>query len=493
MTLDTTKPTEGKAKGSYEEELKDWIEHEKAAISLINSIGKLWFEKSVELILFRNQLVDRSASQIMNLHLYSKDIVKKPISIMESVQLADEIYKLDVCPSRIDLGKLAFEWQQEKKEYPKAVDFLKNKLKDFIGKKHTITPKDVVLFGFGRIGRIAARELTAQAGKGEQLRLRAIVTRGNSNEEIIKRADLLRTDSVHGPFPGTIVEDLEQKALIINGHTVYMIDSKNPEDVDYTKYGIKDALLIDNTGVFRDKDALSRHLKAKGIAKVLLTAPAKGEVPNVVHGVNHETVDVKKDTVFSAASCTTNAIMPVLQVINNTIGIARGHIETVHSYTNDQNLLDNYHAKYRRGRSAALNMVITETGAESALKKVLPELSGKFTANSVRVPTPNVSLAILSMTVNKEVTREELNEIMKDAALNGKLVEQIQYVNSNEFVSTDVIGNPCPSVYDSQATIVGPDKKNIVLYVWYDNEYGYTRQVIRFSKYIAEVRRMVYY
>jgi glyceraldehyde 3-phosphate dehydrogenase len=493
MTLDTTKPTEGKAKGSYEAELKDWIEHEKAAISLISAIGKLWFEKSVELILFRNQLVDRSASQIMNLHLYSKDIVKKPISIMESVQLADEIYKLDICPSRIDIGKLAFEWQQEIKEYPKAVDFLKNKLKDFIGKKHTITPKDVILFGFGRIGRIAARELTAQAGKGEQLRLRAIVTRGNSTEEIIKRADLLRTDSVHGPFPGTIVEDLEQKALIINGHTVYMIDSKNPEDVDYTKYGIHDALLIDNTGVFRDKEALSRHLKAKGVSKVLLTAPAKGEVPNVVHGVNHETVDVKKDFVFSAASCTTNAIMPVLQVINSTVGIARGHIETVHSYTNDQNLLDNYHAKYRRGRSAALNMVITETGAESALKKVLPELSGKFTANSVRVPTPNVSLAILSMTVNKEVTREEINEIMKDAALNGKLVEQIQYVNSNEFVSTDVIGNPCPSVFDSQATIVGPDKKNIVLYVWYDNEYGYTRQVIRFSKYIAEVRRMVYY
>ena len=493
MTLDTTKPTEGKAKGSYEEELKDWIEHEKAAISLINSIGKLWFEKSVELILFRNQLVDRSASQIMNLHLYSKDIVKKPISIMESVQLADEIYKLDICPSRIDIGKLAHEWQQEKKEYPKAADFLKNKLKDFIGKKHTITPKDVVLFGFGRIGRIAARELTAQAGKGEQLRLRAIVTRGNSNEEIIKRADLLRTDSVHGPFPGTIVEDLEQKALIINGHTVYMIDSKNPEDVDYTKYGIKDALLIDNTGVFRDKEALGRHLKAKGVSKVLLTAPAKGEVPNVVHGVNHETVDVKKDTVFSAASCTTNAIMPVLQVINKTIGIARGHIETVHSYTNDQNLLDNYHAKYRRGRSAALNMVITETGAESALKKVLPELSGKFTANSVRVPTPNVSLAILSMTVNKEVTREEINEIMKDAALNGKLVEQIQYVNSNEFVSTDVIGNPCPSVFDSQATIVGPDKKNIVLYVWYDNEYGYSRQVIRYSKFLADVIRLRYY
>ncbi|MCC6837845.1 MAG: glyceraldehyde-3-phosphate dehydrogenase [Bacteroidia bacterium] len=482
----------GKAKGSYETELNEWIQHEKAAIDLISAIGKLWFEKSIELILFRNQLVDRSASEIMNLHLYANNIVKKPITVKDTVMLANEIYNLDICPSRIDIGKLAFEYQQEKANFKSATDFLKNKLGSFIGAKHTITPKDVVLFGFGRTGRLAARELIAQAGKGEQLRLKAIVTRGNSDTEIVKRADLLRTDSVHGPFPGTIIEDLANKALIINGHTVHMIDAKNPEDVDYTAYGINNALLIDNTGVFRDKAELSRHMKAKGIAKVLLTAPAK-DIPNIVHGVNHGTVDVKAENIFSAASCTTNAIMPVLQVIHNTLGIVRGHIETVHSYTNDQNLLDNYHKKYRRGRSAALNMVITETGAESALKKVLPQLSGKFTANSVRVPTPNVSLAILSMTVEKTVEKDEVNEILKNAALNGALVEQIQYINSNEFVSTDVIGNPCPSVFDSQATIVGPDKKNIVLYVWYDNEYGYTRQVIRFSKHIAEVRRQVYY
>lgn len=493
MTLDTLEPTRGKAKGSYEAELNDWIEHEKAAIDLIGIIGKLWFEKSIELILFRNKLVDRSASEIMNLHLYSKDIVRKPINVMDSVMLANEVLKADVCPSRVDIGKLVFEWYQEKDNFKTASDFIANKLTDLIGLEHSITPKDVVLYGFGRIGRLAARELIAQAGKGEQLRLRAIVTRGNSDKEIVKRADLLRTDSVHGSFPGTIIEDLEKKALIINGHTVYMIDAKNPEEIDYTAYGINDALIIDNTGVFRDRAELSRHLKAKGASKVLLTAPAGGDISNVVHGVNHETVDVTKDTIFSAASCTTNAIMPILQVVHTKLGIARGHIETVHSYTNDQNLLDNYHPKYRRGRSAALNMVITETGAESALKKVLPQLSGKFTANSVRVPTPNVSLAILSMTIDKAVTVEEVNEIMKDAALNGNLVEQIQYINSNEFVSTDAIGNPCPSVFDSQATIVGPDKKNIVLYVWYDNEYGYTRQVIRFSKYIAEVRRMVYY
>lgn len=482
-----------KVNAGYAEQLNDWIQHEKAAIELINAIGKLWFEKSVELVLFRNQLVDRSASQIMSLHLYAKNIVKKPITVKETALLANEILNLDVCPSKIDIGQLSYEWHNEKDKFKSATDFLKEKLKNFIGDKHSITPKDVILFGFGRIGRLAAREIIAQAGKGEQLRLRAIVTRGNSNEEIVKRADLLRTDSVHGPFPGTVIEDLENQSLIINGHTVHMIDAKNPEDVDYTKYGINDALLIDNTGVFRDDKELSRHLKAKGVAKVLLTAPAKGDVPNVVHGVNHETVDVKKQQIFSAASCTTNAIMPVLYVIDKELGIVKGHIETVHSYTNDQNLLDNYHKKYRRGRSAALNMVITETGAESALKKVLPHLAGKFTANSVRVPTPNVSLAILNLNINKEVTKEEVNEIIRKYALQGNLVEQIQYAFSNELVSSDVIGNPCPSVFDSQATIISPDKKSIVLYVWYDNEYGYTRQVIRFSKHISEVRRPVYY
>ena len=480
-------------KNDYETQLNDWIQHEKAAIDLISAIGKLWFEKSIELVLFRNQLVDRSASEIMNLHLYAKNIVKKPITVKDTVAIANEICKADICPSRIDIGRLAYEWHQEKENFKSITDFIHNKLKDLVGKKHTVTPKDVVLFGFGRIGRLAARELIAQAGKGEQLRLKAIVTRGNSDEEITKRADLLRTDSVHGTFPGTVIEDLENKALIINGHTVHMIHADKPDEIDYTKYGINDALLIDNTGVFRDRPALSLHLKSKGISKVLLTAPAKGDVPNVVHGVNHDSVDIKKENIYSAASCTTNAIMPVLMVIDKELGIKKGHIETVHSYTNDQNLLDNYHKKYRRGRSAALNMVITETGAESALKKVLPHLSGKFTANSVRVPTPNVSLAILNLEVNKEITKDEVNEIVKKYALSGNLVEQIQYSFSNELVSTDIIGSSCPSVFDSQATIISPDKKSVVLYVWYDNEYGYTRQVIRFSKWISEVRRAVYY
>lgn len=493
MTLDTMEPIKGTAAKSYEAELNEWIGQERAALELISHIGTLWYDKSVELIIFRNQLIDRSASEIMNLHQYAKDIVKRPISVKDTAALALALTKMDLAPSRMDIGRLCAEWTEEREQHSDMTAFLTAKLGGLMGaESHKLTPKDVILFGFGRIGRLAARELIAQAGKGEQLRLRAIVTRGNSAEEIVKRADLLRNDSVHGPFPGTIIEDLDNKALIVNGHTVYMIHANNPEDVDYTAFGINDALLIDNTGVFRDKAALSRHLQAKGVAKVLLTAPAK-DIPNVVHGVNQHTVDTKTDSIFSAASCTTNAIMPILYVVEKELGVVKGHIETVHSYTNDQNLLDNYHKKYRRGRSAALNMVITETGAESALKKVLPQLSGKFTANSVRVPTPNVSLAILNIEVKKEVSKDDVNNIVRQYALKGDLVEQIQYAFSNELVSSDVIGNPCPSVFDSQATIVSADKKSIVLYVWYDNEYGYTRQVIRFAKQLAEVRRATYY
>ena len=493
MSIEKLKSTKGKS-NSYALELSNWIDAEKSTIELISNIGHLWFDKSVELVIFRNQLIDRSASEIMKLHQYAKDIMNRTISVSDTAKLAGELTKLDLAPSKIDIGKLCAEWTDEANNYSDMSAFVTDKLKDFIGQeKGSIIHKDVVLYGFGRIGRLAARELISQAGKGDQLRLRAIVTRGNSDDDLIKRADLLRMDSVHGPFPGTVIEDLENKQLIINGHIVSMIDAKNPEDVDYTAYGIDNALLIDNTGVFRDRDELSRHLKAKGISKVLLTAPAKGDVPNVVYGVNHESVNPASETIFSAASCTTNAIMPILQVVDLELGVEKGHIETVHSYTNDQNLLDNYHKKFRRGRSAALNMVITETGAESALKKVLPQLAGKFTANSVRVPTPNVSLAILNITVNRTTTKDEVNQIIRRYALKGNLVEQIQFAFSNELVSSDVIGNSCPAVFDSKATIGSPDSKTIILYVWYDNEYGYTRQVLRFSKYISEVIRLRYY
>ncbi len=331
-----------------------------------------------------------------------------------------------------------------------------------------------------------------QAGKGQQLRLRAIVTRGGSAEDIIKRAALLKNDSVHGAFKGTVEVDLDREAIIINGQMVKMISASNPEDIDYTAHGIDNALIIDNTGAFTSREALARHLSSKGASRVLLTAPGK-EVPNVVYGINQGTLDLENETIYSAASCTTNAISPILKVVHDKYGVVKGHIETVHAYTNDQNLLDNMHKKPRRGRSAAINMVITSTGAGNAVTKVIPELKDKLTANAVRVPTPNGSLAILSLELEKTTDIEDVNKAVKDAALNGDLVNQIYYAYDPELVSSDIIGNVCCSVFDSNATIVSNDGKNVVLYAWYDNEYGYTKQVIRLAKYITKVRRAIYY
>lgn len=336
-------------------------------------------------------------------------------------------------------------------------------------------------------------ELMARTGKGNQLRLRAIVTRDDINKTLLeKRASLLKYDSVHGDFQGTVHIDEENKALLINGTTVHIISANSPEEIDYTQYGIHDALVIDNTGAFRDEAALSRHLKSKGASKVLLTAPGKG-VPNIVHGVNHKDYDPDKVDIFSAASCTTNAITPVLKAIDDSFGIVQGHLETIHAYTNDQNLVDNMHKKYRRGRAAALNMVITETGAGSAVAKALPNLAGKLTSNAIRVPVPNGSLVVLSLELNKNVTVEEVNEAVKKYALEGELVEQIKYSLNNELVSSDIVGTSAPAIYDSNATIVNNKGNGVVLYVWYDNEYGYSHQVVRLAKYVAKVRRYTYY
>jgi glyceraldehyde 3-phosphate dehydrogenase len=257
-------------------------------------------------------------------------------------------------------------------------------------------------------------------------------------------------------------------------------------------YGINNALVIDNTGAFRDKQALSRHLQANGVSKVLLTAPGK-EVPNIVHGVNHFEYDPDQIDIFSAASCTTNAITPILKVMEDSFGVSNGHLETIHAYTNDQNLVDNFHKKYRRGRAAALNMVITETGAGKAVSKALPSLAGKLTSNAIRVPVPNGSLAILNLELEKKTSVEGINMAIKKYALEGNLVEQIKYELSDELVSSDIVGSSAPSIYDSKATIVRSDGKNAILYVWYDNEYGYSHQVIRLAKYISKVRRYTYY
>ncbi|HKJ05925.1 MAG TPA: glyceraldehyde 3-phosphate dehydrogenase NAD-binding domain-containing protein, partial [Flavobacteriaceae bacterium] len=242
----------------YEKELAFQADRRRATVEFIKLISDLWYDNTVELILFRNVLLDRNVSEILNLVEYASEFVEKPISIFDAVEIAREIKKQNLPPSKIDIGKLVYEYHLEQNSYtiPK---FVEEKLKD-AKKSASFKPKDVVLYGFGRIGRLLARELMVKTGKGKLLRLRAIVTRGDINETILeKRASLLRNDSVHGDFHGTVGIDVDKQALVINGTTVFMISANNPEEIDYTKYGISDALVIDNTGAFRDEESLGKH------------------------------------------------------------------------------------------------------------------------------------------------------------------------------------------------------------------------------------------
>ena len=476
---------------SYENQLNNWIDHEKSAVNLLNSVGTLMYDKGIEIVLFRKKILEIGVSELLNYISYANKVVGRKNDIKIAAQLAQKMIDIDLSPSKIDIGLLTAEYIESQSN--QINDFLLKKLSHIVNANdnNSITKaKDVILFGFGRIGRLAARELIKQAGVGQQLRLKAIVVRKLTNSQIIKRADLLRTDSVHGTFKGVVDVNLEDNSIIVNGQVIKFINGDNPEDIDYTKYGIEDALLIDNTGAFTDKESLSRHINSKGVSKVLLTAPGKG-IPNIVYGINSKDLDIDNLNIFSAASCTTNCIAPILHVVESNFGIVKGHLETVHSYTNDQNLLDNMHKKPRRGRSAAINMVITSTGAGKAVTKVIPTLEGKLTANAVRVPTPNVSLAILKLTLNADTSVEELNNIIREESLKGRLVNQINYQVDPDLVSSDIIGDTCCSVFDSNATIV--TGKDVVLYTWYDNEYGYTKQVIRLAKQIAKVRRLTYY
>ena len=474
----------------YDKQLDNWIENEKIAANLLNLVGQLMYDKGIEVVIFRQNILDVGVTELMRLVSYAENVVKRKIKLNIALEIAKEITKMQLPPSKLDLGLLTAEFLEEsQKNY---TEFLEEKLNKILSSESSFSPRDIVLFGFGRIGRLAARELIRQAGKGQQMRLRAIVVRNISDEQIKKRANLLRNDSVHGAFKGIVEVDLDKRMIIVNGQIIHLIDGANPEKIDYEKYDIHNALLIDNTGVFKSKDALSCHLKSKGIKKVLLTAPGT-EIPNIVYGINNKGLDIDENHIFSAASCTTNCIAPILKIVEDKLNIVNGHLETVHSYTNDQNLLDNMHKKPRRGRSAAINMVITTTGAGKAVTKVIPSLEGKLTANAVRVPTANVSLAILRLNLSKKTSVEEINNLVREASLKGNLVNQINYQIDPDLVSTDIVGDSCCSVFDSQATIVTKEGYDVVLYVWYDNEFGYTKQVIRLAKQISKVRRLHYY
>lgn len=474
---------------SLDDYFPDWKEREALAEAMIPIIGQL-YRKNVVCYCYGRALHNCSVTQLMKIHRYVRQVAKNELSEFESFPVIEAVSKLDLGPCHLDIGKLATGLMEAaESESISAMDYVKRECAEVIGRHvpPVEQPQDVVLYGFGRIGRLLARLLIEKTGGGTQLRVRAIVVRkGAGDDDLAKRASLLRRDSVHGSFQGTIRVDEENACIIANGVVIKVIYASSPAEINYNDYGIDNAIIIDNTGAWRDRDGLSEHLKSKGAAKVILTAPGKGDVPNFVSGVNTEGLADVEDKIIAAASCTTNAIVPVLKVINDEFGIKFGHMETVHSYTNDQNLIDNYHKKNRRGRGAPLNMVITETGATSAVAKLMPELAGKLTGNAIRVPTPNVSLAILNLTLDKPVDREGLNEFLRNASLHSRLQRQIDFNSSPDVVSSDVVGNRHACVVDGQATIASDN--SVVLYVWYDNEFGYACQVVRLSQKWAGIK-----
>ncbi len=466
--------------------LQDWTERQELAERMLPLIGKMYRDMGVATRIYSRPVVNCGTLDIIKAHRFVREYEDSGLSIKDSFPVLEALSKLDLAPARVDLGKLTIGYLRDGNG-GSITEYLKQQLHDIIDGRGERREdfQDIVLYGFGRIGRLLARLLIERTGAGNKMRLRAIVVRKAKGNDLAKRASLLRRDSVHGPFNGSVQVDEDAQSIVANGNYIRVIYADSPDQIDYTEYGIDKALVVDNTGRWTDEEGLGMHLKSRGVARVLLTAPAKGSIKNIVHGVNEDMI-TDGDRILSAASCTTNAITPVLKAIHDEYGVEHGHVETVHSFTNDQNLIDNYHAGDRRGRSAVLNMVITSTGAAKAVAKALPALEGKLTGNAIRVPTPNVSLAVLNLSLEKAVDRDTLNGYLRQIALRSDLQDQIDYTASTEIVSTDIIGSRHAGVVDSQSTIV--DDNRVVLYVWYDNEFGYSCQVMRVMREMSGIR-----
>ncbi|OIR41504.1 glyceraldehyde-3-phosphate dehydrogenase [Corynebacterium sp. NML140438] len=465
----------------------DWNHKLTLAQEMLPLISQLHRENNVVTSIFGRLLVGVTDIDIIKAHRYARRIVEKELPLEDTLPVLRELVQMNLGTVSIDLGRLASDYKKSGASDLRA--YLNEALVEVVDTDSELEPRDVVLYGFGRIGRLLARILIAREAMYGGARLRAVVVRKKGDDDIVKRASLLRRDSVHGPFDGTITVDHEKEIIWANGTPIQMIYANDPAAIDYTAYGINDAIVVDNTGVWRDEAGLGQHLKSKGVSRVLLTAPGKGDIKNIVYGINHADI-TDGDQILSAASCTTNGITPVLKVINDRYGVVHGHVETVHSYTNDQNLADNFHKGDRRGRAAGLNMVLTETGAAKAVSKALPEFEGKLTGNAIRVPTPDVSMAVLNLELEVETTKDEVNNFLRKVSTDSNLRQQIDYIQSPEVVSTDLLGTTHAGVVDGLATI--SSGKHLVLYVWYDNEYGYSHQVVRVVEEIAGVRPRIY-
>lgn len=317
----------------------------------------------------------------------------------------------------------------------------------------------VAINGFGRIGRLAFKALLQKSN--------VEVVAINDLTDISTLAHLLKYDSIHGRFDGTV--EVTSDGFKVNGTDIKVTAEKDPANLPWSDMGVD--IVLESTGFFVDKDGASKHLTA-GAKKVVISAPAKGDIPTVVLGVNDDIL-TGEETILSNASCTTNCLAPVAKVLNDKFGLEKGFITTIHAYTSDQRLQDSPHKDLRRARAAAINMVPTTTGAAKAVGLVLPDLQGKLDGNAVRVPTPTGSLTDLVCTLKTEATVEEINAAMKEAA-NGPMKGVLEYTE-DPIVSSDIVGNPHSSIFDAQMT--SANGKMVKVVSWYDNEAGYSNRV----------------
>lgn len=448
----------------YQDHLTTRKNQEAQAVQLLVELNTL-ANKGVDVLFFGNRI----ALSLVDIIAHHD---KNALNIADTLAFATALNDQNLSHTTVDLGQALKSGKQA----------------DSFTSGDEVPATDVVLYGFGRIGRILARLLMSRPASDKGLQLKAIVVRpaGEADallKDLEKRASLLERDSVHGWFDGSVVVDKANSGIIANGRFIKVIYAADPSEIDYTSYGIDNALIIDNTGKWKDEAGLGKHLQSKGAKKVLLTAPASGDIKNIVYNVNDDTIG--NDTIVSAASCTTNAITPTLKLLNDKYGIENGHMETIHAFTNDQNLVDNHHKAERRGRAATLNMVMTSTGAAKAVSKAIPELKGKLSGSSVRVPTPNVSLAILNLNFKNPVnSSDELNAFIKEASQSEQWQAQIAYSDSDEAVSTDFVGCEKVAIWDAKSTLAQDNRA--VMYLWYDNEMGYSTQVLRVAETMAK-------
>lgn len=443
----------------YQDHLTTRKNQEAQAVQLLVELNTL-ANKGVNVLFFGNRIA-------LNLVDIIAHHDKNALNIADTLAFATALNDQNLSHTTVDLGQALKSGKQA----------------DSFTSGEEVPATDVVLYGFGRIGRILARLLMSRPASDKGLQLKAIVVRPAGEADLEKRASLLERDSVHGWFDGSVVVDKANSGIIANGRFIKVIYAADPSEIDYTSYGIDNALIIDNTGKWKDEAGLGKHLQSKGAKKVLLTAPASGDIKNIVYNVNDDTIG--SDTIVSAASCTTNAITPTLKLLNDKYGIENGHMETIHAFTNDQNLVDNHHKAERRGRAATLNMVMTSTGAAKAVSKAIPELKGKLSGSSVRVPTPNVSLAILNLNFKNPVnSSDELNAFIKEATESEQWQAQIAYSDSDEAVSTDFVGCEKVAIWDAKSTLAQDNRA--VMYLWYDNEMGYSTQVLRVAETMAK-------